>query len=328
MVLSSTFAFSSMALLVSLMGHRSIPSLQSAVARYWLSLLLSLATIAIARRGALCTASTWIGEPHHRRLLLIRGLWGAGGMSSYFWALSKLSIGDATVLMFVNVPLTALMAAVLIGEPYTLVDGITGILCMAGVVLVAQPAAIFGGEGEVPALAVVVCLFGALTSSLAYVTIRQLGPTADPLVITLAFSAVGSVIAPLLLLMAQVPQPLASGEDIWQMLLVGLLGYLGQLALNRGIQLAPAGPATVMRYTDVIFALAFSTWLFGNPPGLVKLGGVALISSSVGGVLYRQRLKTLAARAATVRAADSEAAPGAEVAGVEEGKGAGLQSTA
>ena len=312
-VLLSTLCFSTLSLCVHFLSERGYPSMQSASARYLLSALCSVASVAVARRGKLRSATTWLGEPRHRRLLVSRGLWGAGGMSSYFYALSHLQLGDATVLAFLNVPLTGVLGALLLKEAYSVLDGITAVTSMVGVVLVAQPVAIFGGvaTSEIDPFAVVVCLFGAVTSALAYITVRQLGPSADPLVVTLYFSAVGSVVAPVLLLLFQHPIPLASWEDAGLFLVVGLFGWAGQVLLNKGIQNAPVGLATCMRYSDIIIAMVYQSTLLGSPPGWLKIGGAALIMSSIVAVIAKRRKKVHAqvVVAAPVAAVVAVAAP-------------------
>lgn len=213
-------------------------------------------------------------------------------MCSFFYALSVLPISDATALSFTNVPLTAIMASLILSEKYGWTDAVTAILCMVGVVFIAQPSVIFGGSagGELPVFAVAICLFGACTSALAYVTVRQL-PSADALVLVLYFSVVGSILTPVLLLTFQTPVALADPVEWALVAAVGVCGFLGQALLNRGIQLAPAGPATVMRYSDVVFALCYQTFLFNNPPSGLKLLGAGLIMSCVVGVLANARKK-------------------------------------
>ena len=333
-VLLSTLCFSVLALCVHFLSER-YPSMQIATARYWFSTAFSVLTLLLRRRGRLCQANTWLGEPAHRRLLITRGIWGAGGMSSYFYALSHLQLSDATVLAFLNVPLTGVLGALLLGEAYTYLDGITSVLAMAGVVLIAQPVAIFGGAAtsSIEPIAVLVCLFGAMAAALAYITVRQLGPSADTLVVTLYFSSVGAIIAPTLLALFQhpvwaEPDPAFFWSDVGLFSVVGVNGFIGQVLLNRGIQNAPASLAVCMRYSDLVFALIFQSTLIGQPPGWVKLAGCALILSSIVAIVVkRRRAAGAAAAAATVAeaVADGSAAPpvAVAVAAVVNGRGAG-----
>lgn len=293
LVLLSTLAFSSMALLVNRV--KAFPSFQQVSIRFWVQALTTTVFQAVTVGPDRWThATTWLGAPKNRRLLITRSLWGACGMSSYYYALTTINLSDATALVFTNVPMTAVFARVLLKEPYTLLDGATAVLSMAGVVLVSQPTWLFGGSSEqaVPWAAVLVCLFGAATSAMAYVTIRQIGKSESPLVVVLVFAAVGSVVGPCAMWLAGQPFVVsASGADVAGVLCMGFLGFVGQLLLNAGIQMAPAGPASVMRYADILFAIIFQVTLVGEAPGALKIVGALLIMSCVAAVYLKARAK-------------------------------------
>ena len=68
-----------------------------------------------------------------------------------------------------------------------------------------------------------------------------------------------------------------------------IAGFGGQVLLNRGIQLSPAGPATAMRYGDIVFALVFQSTLLGSTPAPLKLLGAGLICSCVVAVITKAR---------------------------------------
>jgi drug/metabolite transporter (DMT)-like permease len=134
-------------------------------------------------------------------------------------------------------------------------------LGLVGVVLVAQPAAIFGAAGEAAArpiapLSVLLGMGTACASAMAYVSARMIGPGESPLVITFWFGAMGAVLAPLGTLalaggFVAAPTPAA----LWLQLGAGLVGWLGQLLLNAGLSMAPVGPSSVMRYSELVTLL-------------------------------------------------------------------------
>ena len=94
---------------------------------------------------------------------------------------------------------------------------------------------------------------------------------------------------------------------------MGFSGFLGQALLNRGIQLAPAGPASVMRYADIIFSLTFQVAIFGVKPSGLKLLGCALIMSCTVGVLAQARRKAKEKERAAAAAAAAESSSGKDV---------------
>lgn len=246
MTLSSTLAFSTMALLVHLLGPR-VPSFQTTSIRFFVQAACSVAAILYGRRGKLKQAQTWLGKPENRWLMFSRAACGAVGMSSYFFGLSYpgARLGDVVVIVFLNVPLTALFARIFLKEPFGWADAATTVLAMGGVVLIAQPPALFGaGEVDpVPPVVVITSLLGAVASAFAYLAIRKIGPKEDTLTMVLWFSGLGCLVGPVASLVFQQTWVLASGTDATALAAIGFLGYLGQLLLNRGIQIAPAGPA-------------------------------------------------------------------------------------
>jgi drug/metabolite transporter (DMT)-like permease len=151
-------------------------------------------------------------------------------------------------------------------------------------------------------------MLGAFCMSMAYITIRQIGAGEDPLVVTLYFSAVGIVVVPILAALSQ-----GFGDAaLWTPrvaaleLVVGVTGFLGQLLLNRGMALSPAGPATVMRYADVVFALVFQATVINKAPEPLKVLGTFAIMSCLCSTLYNQFAKEQAKKAA----AEAEASKG------------------
>jgi drug/metabolite transporter (DMT)-like permease len=298
MVLVSTFCFSSAALCVSLVGD-SVPSLVSALVRFSAQVILTIITIAVTRRGKLGDSATWLGTPSKRFMLLRRGLWGVGGLSSYFLAISMISLSDATSLTFANVPMTAVLAYFLLKEPYTIFDALTAVMAFAGVILITQPVSIFGPGAQdtsappIPLWLLAVICGGAFCMSMAYIMIRQIGPTEDPLIVTLYFGVIGLIVVPILAAFSQgfgdVSKwtPAIFGYEF----VIGLSGWLGQLLLNRGVALSPAGPATVMRYADVVFSLVFQSFVIQRSPGALKLLGTFLIMSCMSSTIYKQYKK-------------------------------------
>lgn len=307
----STFAFSVMALMVNL-SSAALPAFELTSIRFFVQLLCSIATILVCRRGKLRNIQTWLGKPKNRRFMVFRACWGALGMSSYFFALSypTARLADVTVLVFLNVPITAVLAKIILKEPYTKWDALTGVLCMVGVVLVAQPPAIFGGSEAsqpTPPIVIIVSLFGAVTSAMAYISIRQIGKGEDTLVVVLYFSVLGSLVGPASSLVFGQPWIEPPSPSAWLMFFgVGITGFIGQLLLNKGVQSAPAGPATVMRYADVIFAIIFQATVFADPPNVLKWLGCLLVMSCMVAIYVKYKRSTqIAQPVATARSTES-----------------------
>ncbi|KAJ3009804.1 hypothetical protein HKX48_007739 [Thoreauomyces humboldtii] len=86
----------------------------------------------------------WFGPKGVRGLLLLRSGIGFCGLVCGWWALSMLTLADATVLGFLSPVFTAILARFILKEPYALLDAVTGGLSMLGVLFIARPSFIFG----------------------------------------------------------------------------------------------------------------------------------------------------------------------------------------
>ncbi|GAN07981.1 solute carrier family 35 member G1-like [Mucor ambiguus] len=274
----SALGFSTMSLFVKLSGT-SFPSFEIVFARSVVQTVFSLLGCAILKVNPL-------GQPGVRRWLLFRGLAGTLGLCLFFYSITQLPLADATVVFFLGPAFTAILASIVLGEAFTLFDGICSIACMAGVVLVSKPQFLFGGHdgpkdrdiSEWQRLFAVLCaLVGAMMSAVAYVTVRKIGRGAHYMVHVVYFGLVSIVVAPIGMTVFQTPVMPQGGYEYGMLLLVGLSAFVGQCFLNQGLQMAPAGPGTLMRMNDVVFAFLFGIFVLHEYPDVYSISGASII---------------------------------------------------
>lgn len=275
MVASALF-FSVMSLGVKLVGQR-IPSQEVVLVRAVLNAGFTYGMLRHAR------VSPWGNRPS---VLILRGLFGFLALSCLYYGLVHLPLADATVLQYTNPVWTALFAAWLLHERMERGEIWLILASLLGVVLIARPAVIFGGAAaRLDLLAVGVVLLGSMFSAGAYVTVRQLARTEDPLVIVFYFTLVAAV--------GSLPGTLAA--PVWPtplewtfLLLVGITAQGGQVFLTRGLQLEPAGKATAIGYLQVVFAAVWGAVFFAElPDGWVITGAGIILGSTL--ILARSR---------------------------------------
>ena len=274
MVLAA-FGFSVMSLLVKLAGER-LPTMEIVLARGVVTLVLSL--VALRHRRI----SPW--GAGSKGLLVLRGLFGFGGLSCYFYAVTHLPLADATVLHFINPVLTAVLAALILKERFGRLAAIGAAMGLLGVVLVARPSIVFGGASLEP-VAVAVTLAGALFASGAYVTVRALKGRADPLVVVFYFPLVAVPLTlPLVITEWIWPTPLE-----WALLLgIGAVTQASQLAMTRALHLETVARATTVSYLQVAFAFGWGLLLFGEIPSLLgALGALTIVAGVL--IVVRER---------------------------------------
>jgi len=264
---AAAFSFSLMSLLVKTVGQR-IPVQEIVLVRALITFGLTWAYL--TRRGI----SPW---GTRRALLLLRGTLGFGALLCFFYSVVHLPLADATVIQYTNPVFASLIAALVIGERLRVRDGAYIAASLAGVLLVARPSFLFGTPQELESLAVGIALLGALLSAAAYVAVRALTKTEEPLVIVFYFAAVsvaGSI-------------PLAAFDPVWPtgtewlvLVGIGLATQLGQVYLTKGLREEPAGRALAVGYLQIVFAGGWGLLFFGEVPGPLSAAGFLLIAVS------------------------------------------------
>lgn len=264
-MIGAAFAFSVMSLLVKVAGQR-LPSQEIVLARAVIS--LGLCHIGLRRLRV-----PVLGR--HRAMLLVRGVIGFLALSAFYYALTKLPLAETTVIQYTNPIFTALFAAWFLSEPSGRAEVVSLVLSLTGVLLIARPAALFGGNGAgLDMVAVGVALAGAVLSGLAYVIVRRLSATEHPLVIVWYFAAVSIVgSAPWVVAQGIVPTPFE-----WLLLLgVGISTQFGQVWLTRGLKREKAGRAMTVAYLQIVFAAGWGALFFREYPDAWSWTGGALI---------------------------------------------------
>lgn len=277
MMIGAAFFFSLMSAFVKSLGG-ALPSQEIVLVRSAVTLGYSYALVRWAGKAPWGT---------NRKLLLLRGLFGLGGVSCFFWALTALPLADATVLHYTNPVITALLAALVLGETLGRAEIGGALLSLGGVALIAQPSFLFGeiGGAGLNLAYVGVALGGAFFSSCAYVTVRKLRATEDPLVIVLYFPLVATLGSIPLTATAQPAWP-----TLWEwgvlILGVGVTAQVAQVLLTNGLHAERAGRAMSMTYLQIVFAAVWGALFFGEVPDLWSVAGAALV---VGGTLLVAR---------------------------------------
>ncbi|MEM1347214.1 MAG: DMT family transporter [Myxococcota bacterium] len=265
-MVASAFLFSIMSVLVKVAGQR-LDSAQIVLARVLVALVMSYWSL---RRGGI---SPW--GTTHRHLLVLRGLLGFGGLSCYFYAVTKLPLGDASVIMYMNPIFVGLLAALFLKERVRPVELAAVALSLAGVACIAQPSFLFGeGASRLDPAAVVIALVGAFFAASAYTTVRALSGKEHPMVVVFYFPLMATPLAlPYAWSRLLWPTPLE-----WVLLVsVGVTTQIAQILMTRGLYLERAGKATAVTLLQVVFAFLWGALLFAELPTWLSATGAVLV---------------------------------------------------
>ena len=268
---AAAFFFSVMSLLVKLAGQR-LPTQEVVLARS--SVGAALSWYSIRSRGV----SPW---GNRKGLLLARGLLGYAALSCFFYALVHLPLADATVIQYTNPVFTAILASIFLAEHLRPRDFALVLVSLAGVVLMTRPGFLFGTDQRLDPVAVGVALAGAILSAGAYVIVRQLGRTEDPVVIVFYFALIATVgSVPLTAL-----DPVLPTAPEWLALLgIGIVTQMAQVFMTRGLREERAGRAMAVGYMQIVFAALWGALFLAEFPDLWGVAGALLIVLGTAGI--------------------------------------------
>lgn len=264
----SAFSFSLMSLFVKVAGQ-TLPPMQIVLAR---SVIVAVISYGVLRQAKI---SPW---GHNRRLLILRGLVGFVALSCFYYAVTILPLAEVTVIHYMNPVFTALLAALFLKEALSRASIIALFLGLGGLVLVAQPDALFGDAGTgLDLFAVAIALTGAFFAAMAYTIVRKLRETEALMVVVFYFAFV-STFASLPFLSLGAAWPSAVG---WLVLLaVGISTHFGQVYLTKGLHAVRAGRAMSVSYVQILFAAIWGALFFAEIPNLITvLGGLLIVGA-------------------------------------------------
>jgi drug/metabolite transporter (DMT)-like permease len=274
----SALCFALMGACVKEAGSRGIPVLEMIVARSLISSIISYIDI---RRKRI---SPW---GHNKILLAFRGIVGTLSLFCVFYAVTSLPLAEATLLQYIYPIFTTSLAFLFLKESIQRSTIVCIILSMIGLVIIVQPAFLFGALMHNPEplswIGVSAALLGAFGSGTAYVVVRRLGATEDASVIIFYFPLIALPVSCIFLGKDFV---LPSGSTWILLLLVGIFTQLAQYGLTRAMQTERAGKATAYSYVQIIFSAILGWLLFNEIPTISTfLGALFIISGALVNVI-------------------------------------------
>ncbi len=244
----------------------------------YLSLRLPSGEIVLVRflLGLIISAPSLIRHTKHLDvrsmiLLITRGLFGGLAIFSLLQAFRLGTLSGSMVLFFTNPIWTLLLSALLLREPLTR-ERVAGVMvAFLGAVLVISPWHSGIATGDLLGLA------AGVSSGAAMVVIRHLRARFGPFVIYGFHSLVG----------VSVSIPLVAHESLVLetrllviLLVVSVLGLMGQLAMTYGLRYVRAAEAAVILMMELILTILLGAILFHEPMTSSFLVGAAMILGS------------------------------------------------
>ncbi|XP_053306941.1 solute carrier family 35 member G1 [Spea bombifrons] len=232
----------------------------------------------------------FLGPKDQRIYLFLRGFLGSSAMILLYYAVQSMPLADATVITFSSPAFTCIFACIFLKEKCTVWDIIFMGFTITGVILIARPPFLFGEriggfeddysnhlKGTIAAVA------SAVGAALTLVVLRKMGKSVHYL-LSIWYYAVIGLIECVIALFALGEWSLPScGVDRWLLVCIGMLGLGGQIFLVKALQIEKAGPVSIMRTMDVVFAFIFQALFLNRNPTLWTIGGALCVVASTAG---------------------------------------------
>ncbi|XP_062150414.1 probable transport protein YPL264C [Alnus glutinosa] len=291
MAISSIIYFI-MEVLSDVFSAQSIPLFETAFARC--ILIMTLSYFWLRKSG-----HSILGQTHVRKLLISRALMGFLSLMSYVYCIQRLPLSQAIVLSFTTPIMASIAARIILHEKLKIADigglacSFFGVLFIFRQLLTTKGALVKAGEasniylrGSHHIYVVLVGLFSSITGGVSYCLIRAGAKASDQPVIT-AFSF-GILAGPAagICTFAFEDFVLPDSYTFLLMLVLGVLAFLAEVFLARGLQLEKTSKVVNVLYMEAALSQLWGIGSSRTAPSFGRLVGCLLILISVSCTMY------------------------------------------
>lgn len=282
-MLGSTLVFALMWVFVKQATERGVHFVEVMLFRNLVAIVPALAVV--ARAGGLRMLRTAYPLRH-----LSRALTGLGAMATNFFALSVLPIADTIALMYGTPLFVTVLSIPILGERVGVWRWSAVIIGFVGILLIALSQGAFGGGSAVGTLATLATIAGVshgFFSALTQLLVRQLSATDSTASIVFWQSILMTTIVGLFVPVFWSGAVLAS---LPLLVVIGLLGGVGQYLLTEAFASAEASALGAYSYASILWAALFGWLVWGDVPVAGFFAGAALVIASGLVILHRERV--------------------------------------
>jgi drug/metabolite transporter (DMT)-like permease len=220
----------------------------------------------------------WRG--HDRKLLFLRGTFGTVSLYLYFLTIAHMPLGTAVTIQYLSPIFTTILALIILKEKVRPVHWLFFMISFSGVFVMR------GFSSGIELIWLVAGIISAIGSAFAYITIRSLKQSENPLVVVFHFQLVGSLTG---IAFSATSFVMPSGIEWLYLLMLGLFTQLGQMSMTRALQMDKVANVTIINYSGVVYATIAGFLLFGEQYSTGTLAGMALVIAGVVlSVLFRK----------------------------------------
>ena len=257
---TSAFLFSAMQIPISLSGT-TIPIMEQVFFRNIVTLILSF--ILIMRSGG-----SLFGTKKNQPLLFVRSAFGFLGLVTQFYAVAHANQGDVSTMMKLSPFMITLWAAIFLKEKIRKVQVPALLIAFLGAAFVANPAF---NSNLFPLFMAFLCAF---FSSVSYTLLAYFKNKVDGMTIIMHFSTF-CVLACIPFMILDFVMP--TFKELLLLLLIGVFGGFGQIALTYAYRLATAAEISIYNYSGIVFSIILGYVFLGEVLDVTSVIGCALV---------------------------------------------------
>ena len=198
---------------------------------------------------------------NNKPLLILRGFLGTIALVCIFYAIRNMPLNISTVIQYTYPIFISIFAGILINEKISrniIISTVTG---WFGILIILNPYQLSSLNIQLNNLTVVIAFIGAISTSLAYITVKKLSLTEDIFIIIKYFPLISLItLSPFVFINWVTPN---INDLIW-IVGIGVFTQAGQTFLTIGIKKIPTSEAATINYLQVFFGSLWGIMFFNE----------------------------------------------------------------
>ena len=210
----------------------------------------------------------------NKPLLILRGILGTIALVCIFYAIKNMPLNISTVIQYTYPIFISIFAGILINEKITknlIIASITGWL---GILIILNPYQLSSLNIELDKFTVLIAFLGAISTALAYITVKKLSSTEDIFIIIKYFPLISVItLSPIVFFNWVTPN---INDLIW-IIGIGMFTQAGQTFLTIGIKNLQTSEAATINYLQVFFGSLWGILFFNEIININFIMGSSLV---------------------------------------------------
>lgn len=210
----------------------------------------------------------------NKPLLILRGILGTIALVCIFYAIKNMPLNISTVIQYTYPIFISIFAGILINEKINknlIIASITGWL---GILIILNPYQLSSLNIELDKFTVLIAFLGAISTALAYITVKKLSLTEDIFIIIKYFPLISVItLSPIVFFNWVTPN---INDLIW-ILGIGMFTQAGQTFLTIGLKKLPTSEAARINYLQVLFGYLWGILFFNELININFIVGAVLV---------------------------------------------------